>query len=664
MRISAFLILCTGILFPFSLLSANPSSDQPVFSFPSDFDRVTLEATLHAEHPRLFAKEGDWQRIRQQIPSSPELAAISTALTAAADDLLDEPPLERVLSGRRMLWVSREVLKRVLTLGVVYRFTDDVRYFERAKTELLASAAFSDWNPSHFLDTAEMTLALAVGYDWFYHEFSETERNTLRQAIVEKGLGPGRGSPEGLGLTRWKPGDGVPVAFTRWKEKTNNWNQVCYTGMVAGALAVAEDEPDLAVEFLHDMYSNIGRSLVAYAPDGAYPEGPGYWEFGTQFTVILISILESSLGDSWDLAKTPGLQESAVFINEAIGPTGRFYNYADGGEDVDLMPALHWFAAQNGNPGIDARERNRLISSDRDRPFYEAPTSAGRLFPLSMLWLDPALAEMETEETLPLHWKGDGPNPVAVHRASWDEDSLFIGIKGGSPSQNHGHMDVGSFVLEDQGVRWASDIKGEGYRTFEELGMDIWDYSQEGDRWRVFSLNSQGHNTLVIDGQNQLVDGFAEIRSFSADPLNPFTVVDMTEVYREWASHTIRGARFMGDDAVLIHDVLSDLAETHSVRWGMLTEAEVELNESRAILRKDGKELHARILNPPDAVFEIVQTDPPPNEFDGAFPGTRMLALFVPGGDLPTHLKVVFSRHELTAAEIKKAGALPDPSEW
>lgn len=635
-----------------------------MFTFPSDFDRSDLEAALQSEHPRLFANKDDWQQVRRQIPSSPELAAALTVLTAAADDLLDEPPLERVLSGRRMLWVSREVLKRVLTLGVVYRFTDDMRYFERARTELLTSAAFSDWNPSHFLDTAEMTLALAVGYDWFYDEFSEAERITLRQAIIEKGLSPGRGSPEGLGLTRWKPGDGVPVAFTRWKEKTNNWNQVCYTGMVAGALAVAEDEPDLAVEFLHDMFSNISKSLVAYAPDGAYPEGPGYWGYATQFTVILISILESSLGDSWSLGDTSGFQESAIYINEVIGGTGRFYNYADGGEDVDLMPALHWFAAHNGNPAIDARERSRLTSPDGDRPFFEAPTSAGRLFPLSMLWLDPALAEMATAEKLPLHWKGEGPNPIAVHRASWDEDSLFIGIKGGSPSQNHGHMDVGSFVLEDQGVRWAVDIRGQGYRSFEELGMDIWDYSQGGDRWRVFSLNTHGHNTLVIDGQNQLVDGFAEIRSFSADPETPFTVVDMTEVYRDWAGSTIRGARLLGDDAVLIHDVLSGLSETHSVRWGMVTEAEIELVDNRAILRKEGKEMHALILDPVDAVFEIFSMNPPPNEFDGAFPGMRMLTLIASGGDSPLHLKVIFSRDELTLSEIEEAGALPDPSEW
>ena len=30
---------------------------------------------------------------------------------------------------------------------------------------MLAIAQFADWNPSHFLDVAEMTMGMAIGYD-------------------------------------------------------------------------------------------------------------------------------------------------------------------------------------------------------------------------------------------------------------------------------------------------------------------------------------------------------------------------------------------------------------------------------------------------------------------------------------------------------------------
>lgn len=48
--------------------------------------------------------------------------------------------------------------------------TADSRFLERARQEMLAVASFSDWNPSHFLDVAEMTVVMCIGYDWLYDD--------------------------------------------------------------------------------------------------------------------------------------------------------------------------------------------------------------------------------------------------------------------------------------------------------------------------------------------------------------------------------------------------------------------------------------------------------------------------------------------------------------
>ena len=55
----------------------------------------------------------------------------------------------------------------------------------------MAAAAFEDWHPPHFLDTAEMTNAVAIGYDWLYDVLTPEQRATLKTAIIEKGLKPG-----------------------------------------------------------------------------------------------------------------------------------------------------------------------------------------------------------------------------------------------------------------------------------------------------------------------------------------------------------------------------------------------------------------------------------------------------------------------------------------
>src|SRR5205085_10232133 len=118
-------------------------------------------------------------------PLRKELAA---AIVQEATALCDVAPIERKLQGRRLLAVSRQCVQRVLTLSTAYHLTHDTRYADRCRKEMLAAARFSDWNPSHFLDVAEMTFALAIGYDWLYYELDSASRKEIRTAIVEKSL--------------------------------------------------------------------------------------------------------------------------------------------------------------------------------------------------------------------------------------------------------------------------------------------------------------------------------------------------------------------------------------------------------------------------------------------------------------------------------------------
>ena len=174
---------------------------------------------------------------------------------------------------------------------MAYHLTGDPRHAERCEQEMLAVARFSDWNPSHFLDVAEMTFALAIGYDWLYDQLGEASRDEIRKAIVEKGVS----------LPFETPHKG-------WVTARNNWGQVCHGGMTAGALAVLEDEPDLAARRSTTRCTTCTLSMAAYAPKGSYPEGPGYWAYGTSYNVVLIDVLESVLGSDFGLSQCAGLR--------------------------------------------------------------------------------------------------------------------------------------------------------------------------------------------------------------------------------------------------------------------------------------------------------------------------------------------------------------------
>ena len=152
------------------------------------------------------------------MKSDPQLKAIWEAVRLTADHMLTEPVVVHRKDGRRLLGRSREALGRMMHLGFAFRLTGDKRYADRAMAEMKAMAAMPDWNPSHFLDTAEMTLAIAVGYDWLYEQLSPELRQASREAIEKKGLGP-------VSETRGESSAGNTGAITGTRFATPGWSR-------------------------------------------------------------------------------------------------------------------------------------------------------------------------------------------------------------------------------------------------------------------------------------------------------------------------------------------------------------------------------------------------------------------------------------------------------
>jgi hypothetical protein len=584
----------------------------------------TRIAALPDAHPRLLASAADFQALRDSLKtSSSSRALLARTVIRQADLLLDAPPITRTLQGRRLLGQSRRCLQRLISLSLAWQLTGDVKYVQRGKQEMLAVAAFSDWNPSHFLDVAEMTLAMAIGYDWMFDGLDAASRDVIRDAILNKAVK-------------------LPfeTSYKSWVKATNNWGQVCHCGLTAGALAILEDEPEWAAKTVHQAVKNVPRSMEAYAPHGSYPEGPGYWSYGTSFNVLLIAMLEQALETDFGLSNMAGFDQTGGYMTLMTGPSGEAFNYADGGAGRSSEPTLHWFAARYRRPdwllGDDARLRAEIKRSNQSND----ESGNMRLSPLALLWMDDAHnAPHASEVALPLHWQSGSRTPIAVHRSSWaDPRATFVGLKAGSPSGPHGQMDVGSFVLDADGVRWAMDLGAESYHGIESRGMNLWSSVQDSDRWTIFRQSNAGHNTLVIDGQLQTAKGYAPIIDFSDKPDFPHTVADLSDVYQGQAEQVQRGVALLPSREALIQDEMTGLKPGSRVRWGMITRGEAA-NPSQAVLdlQQQRKRLKLTILEPPGAVWSILDTEKPPHEWDSPNPGTRMAAIEVeapPSGEL------------------------------
>ncbi len=531
---------------------------------------------LKKEHPRLLATTNDFARLKEQIASTSQLQKWQEKLRAQGEEILKAPPSKyEIPDGLRLLATSRQVLFRIYTLGLLYRLDPQSKYAERAWQELDAAANFRDWNPRHFLDTAEMTHAFAIGYDWFYDAWTPDQRAELQKAIEEKGFAPA------LPLYRANSG---------WTKMRHNWNQVCNSGIGMGALALADVNPAASGEILHDAMESIQAAMAEFAPDGAWKEGPGYWNYATIYNVVFLAGLQTALGTDYGLSRMDSFDQTGFFPIYLSGPLGRTFNYADGGDHSLPAPQMFWLAREFKQPVFAWYEQQK-----------------GGANPLDMVWYDP-VGKSPKAAGLPLdrYFRG---SEVAIFRSDWDDSkATFVGFKAGDNKANHSHLDLGTFVMDAGGVRWASELGSDDYNLPGYFGTQ---------RWNYYRLRAEGQNTLVINPDSTPDQDFraaAKIIKFQSNPARAFSIADLTPAYAKNATRVARGIALLDRRRVLVQDEIST-AKPVNAWWFMHTPAAMEIAQDgrSALLHQAGARLHAEILSPENAKFEILPAEPLPS---------------------------------------------------
>jgi hypothetical protein len=244
-----------------------------------------LKQNLHKSLPRLVLNTAIEKELLEKLKTDPVVQNLYKAIQKNAENIQKKPLLERKLEGRRLLGVSREMLYRINMLGMVYRIEKDGKILKRINEEVVSVCNFTDWNPSHYLDVAEMSMAVALAIDWTAGKLPKSTIDLAITSLIEKGIKPSYNA-------KGNPG---------WVKGTNNWNQVCNGGMIAAAIAIAEKDPELAAKTISRSLDGIPYAMQEYAPDGVYPEGSTYWAYGTSFTVVTSAMLESAFGTDFGL---------------------------------------------------------------------------------------------------------------------------------------------------------------------------------------------------------------------------------------------------------------------------------------------------------------------------------------------------------------------------
>ena len=116
----------------------------------------------------------------------------------------------------------------------------------------------------------------------------------------------------------------------------------------------------------------------------------------------------------------------------------------------------------------------------------------------------------------------------------------------------------------------------------------------------MFRSKAEAHNTLVIvnedwsaTGTDQVVSAGATLKSFESDNTSAIAVLDLKDVYAQWATKAVRGFFYTDDrTSLVVRDELS-LQKESTVYSFFLTDAEVEIAEDKqsAILTQNGTQM-------------------------------------------------------------------------
>lgn len=570
---------------------------------------ITIPAfgNVSSTHPRLLFNKVEEKEVKKLIKKDPLAGELASFLKEKADSMVILPQLTYDLNKYgNILYTSRAYVTRLGTLSLAYRLYGEQKYLDAVNKTLLWICDYKDWDPTHFLDTAEMTTAVAIAYDWLFDALPESTRQKVKESIYKNAIS--------IVLREYEKGG--PGS---WAKRETNWNVVCNTGMTLGALAVAEDYPKETATILENAARYMPNCLKHFAPDGVCYESLTYWGYTTSYLALYLKAVEQNGGDQTGIGQLPGISKTALYFKRTLTPSGQQFNFGNTtiGEALNT-PSFFFFSKYYHLPEVAEWFRTEINQS------IQGKKALHPLFFLTLPWFD-AKSPTKTENIPPLEVYHNSINDLLVLNGNRKEKgSIFLVAKGGTPNQAHQQMDCGTFIIESDSVSWTEDLGADDYAL-----PGFWDYKPGGDRWKYFRNNNFSHNTLNIDRQPQYANGKAFVCEENTHTAQPYARLDLSEVYKVQAHKAFRKFTLINDHTIEVEDEVELRNTSSTVFWTAATKADVTINGSVAQLQKDGKVFYFRILSPEGATFH---TYPAYNTYPGEKPikGITILEIACP----------------------------------
>ena len=365
-----------------------------------------------------------------------------------------------------------------------------------------------------------------------------------------------------------------------------NANIVCNAGMGLGALAIAGDStrrlttsaPPCCVMLRFDPArpGDVRRRRVVAGRPNLLGIGDA----------LCVRVFRRAADGAWEtiMGLAPRMASIAPGASASIrrAPRARFFDFGDAVEDAGLAPEMFWLAKRFANPVFAWSEQKLLERSphadaydlawfDRDAksPQQPPPWALGCYFPRSRHRL----------------------LPQRVGRSQ----CALSGGEGWRQQGRHAHLDLGSFVLDAGGVRWASDLGWTITICPATLTRQRWTLLPDAHRSAQHSADRRSESGSARRGAHHAAGVRARFQ-LGADRF-------ITRQSRQ--SETVAAAFCDGPAAGCPDSGYRALRSAGRVIWGMMTDAEITVTGQTALLRRNGWNLAAEIRTPRHAVFDV-----------------------------------------------------------
>lgn len=558
-------------------------------------------------HPYLFADDGEFARHKAVVEagkSRPLVLMHNEVMAAAGRIVASGKVMSNALdaANKRMLTMARDALGRIFICAYAYRFTGDARYAACAEALMNQVCDFPDWNAqNHYLDTATLTQAVSVGYDWLYDYLSEATKAKVEAKVFDYSL------------------NACLTKAASYLKKDNAWNQTVTGGLTMGGTVFYKINPELCTRILDTaIKSHYAALRDKFGPDGSYPSGTMYWNNGADMVMLTVSTLRSVYMTDFGITDYDGYRKTPMWYLWMCGNTKCTFSFGDSNTSRPVVAPMFYFAALYDNPAYAYFE----IKSAESGVVQSAGASGKtgnvnqRVYPLILLWaskcgdLTASLPEGRTYSA------AEWDQPVAVARTGWGENDLYLGIKGGQGNIAHGHLDAGSICFDAYGQRWSADAVQDSYAKIEAAIAEkkcgsLWDMNAGSARWKCFSINNRQHSTITINDTDHNPNGNARITEVIDGPDGIGATVDFNRIFAGEAARVTRTALIRDDSWLEVTDRIVALdSKAAAIRWNLCAKASASIVEGGIKLTAGNVSMLLSASSTYPLTYELFTNDP------------------------------------------------------